>query len=311
MTTPKPHKTSFIGIIALLVLGGLVVWGVSALTSGMHGSSSAPAPAPMRADLKDAVLRNDAAAIRSAVSNGADINLPIPTDEGGRAGMTPLIHACFEGTVDTVRILLDSRAKTESRTVDGRTALMYAAGWGDSAKVKLLLDAGARTDARAADGWTALMWAAARGEVASVRALTEAGADVQATNKWRQTALMAAARTGSLDKVAALLEAGALASASDLNGDTALTIAAANDVSPAVLEALVRAGAPTNTGDVDGVTALMKAAERGDAAQVEALLRLGADRAVKDKANGWTARDWAAKRDDERGRAVVGLLEAK
>jgi ankyrin repeat protein len=310
--TPKPHKTSIVGILALLVLGGLVIWGVTALTSGMHGGASGTTPStPMRADLREAVLRNDAAALRAAIANGADVNLPIPTDEGGRAGMTPLIHASFEGTPETVRALVEAKAKTESRTVDGRTALMYAAGWGDASKVRLLLDAGARTDARASDGWTALMFAAARGEVGSVRALTEAGADVQATNKWRQTALMAAARTGSLEKVNALLESGAQAGAADLNGDTALTIAAANDVPPTILEALVRAGAPVNAGDLDGVTALMKAAERGDLAQVRTLLALGADRAIKDKPNGWTARDWAAKRDDEQGRAVVALLDAR
>lgn len=308
----KPHTTSLVGILALLVLGGLVIWGVQALTAGMHGGGTGGgSSAPLRADLRDAVLRNDAAAIRAAISNGADVNLPIPTDEGGRAGMTPLIHACYEGSPDAVRALIDAKAKTESRTVDGRTALMYAAGWGDANKVRLLLDAGARTDARASDGWTALMFAAARGEVASLRALTEAGADVQATNKWRQTALMAAARTGSLEKVNALLESGAQAGAADLNGDTALTIAAANEVPPTILEALVRSGAPIDAPDIDGVTALMKAAERGDQAQVQALLGLGANRAIKDKANGWTARDWAAKRDDEQGRAVVALLDAK
>lgn len=310
--TTKPHTTSLVGIFALLVLGGLVIWGVQALTSGMHPGASGAAPAtPLRADLRDAVLRNDAEAIRVAIANGADANLPIPTDEGGRAGMTPLIHACYEGSPDAVRALLDAKAKTESRTVDGRTALMYAAGWGDANKVRLLLDAGARTDARASDGWTALMFAAARGEVASVRALIEAGADVQATNKWRQTALMAAARTGSLEKVVALLESGAQAGAADQNLDTALTIAAANDVTPAILEALVRAGSPIDGADRDGVTALMKAAEHGGLAQVQALLGLGADRTIKDKDNGWTARDWAAKRDDEQGRAVVALLSAK
>jgi ankyrin repeat protein len=305
----KRHSTSYVGVLALLVLGGLVIWGVQTLTSGFRGEGGSSAPS-MRSDLKDAVLKNDSVAIRLAINNGADVNLPIPTDEGGRAGMTPLIHACFEGSPDTVRVLIDGKAKTEARTVDGRTALMYAAGWGDSIKVKLLLDAGARTDARAADGWTALMFAAARGDVSSLKALVDAGADVQATNKWRQTALMAAARTGSLEKVNALLDSGAQAGMADMNGDTALTIAAANEVSPDVLAALVKAGAPVNGADMDGVTALMKAAERGDLAQVQVLLRLGADRAIKDKANGWTARDWAAKRDDEKGRAVVGVLDA-
>jgi ankyrin repeat protein len=63
-----------------------------------------------------------------------------------------------------------------------------------------------------------------------------------------------------------------------------------------------------NSADADGVTPLMKAAERGDVEQVTALLKLGADVNAKDRANKWTARDWANKRDDEKGRAVVRAL---
>ena len=52
----------------------------------------------------------------------------------------------------------------------------------------------------------------------------------------------------------------------------------------------------------------MKAAERADAGQVEVLLKAGASLAAADRVNKWTARDWAAKRDDEKGRIVAEML---
>ncbi len=308
IATKKSGSIGVVGAIALLVLGGLVVYGVQQLASG-GGAMAAPSVSSGSQGLAEAISKDDPDRVRSAIKLGADVNAPITSDKAGREAMTPLMLAAFDGKPETMRALLEAKAKTEQRTEDGRTALMYAAGWGDGVKVKTLLDAGARADARAADGWTALMWAAARGEPASVKALTAAGADVNAANKWRQTALMAAARTGSVEKVALLLEAGASATATDLNAETALCIAAENDAPAGVLEELVKAGSPVDGGDRDGVTPLMKACERGDVDQVAALVKLGADGVKKDRANGWTAKDWASKRDDEKGRAVLKALE--
>jgi ankyrin repeat protein len=309
MAAKKSGSIGWIGALALLVLGGLIVYGVRQLAAG--GGAGAAAVSPGRLGLAEAVAKDDPEGVRSAIKAGADVNAPMMSDKPGREGMTPLMHAALDGKAETLKALIDAKAKTDQRTEDGRTALMYAAGWGDTAKLKMLLDAGARTDARASDGWTALMWAAARGEPASVKALTAAGADVNAANKWRQTALMAAARTGSVEKVAMLLESGANATATDLNGESALCIAAANEAPAGVLQALVKAGAPVDGADADGVTPLMKAAERGDLDQVVALLQLGADVSRKDKPNGWTAKQWAAKRDDDRGRAVVKAIDEK
>lgn len=309
MSAKKSGSIGWFGAIALIVLGGLIVYAVQlAMASGAGAGASSSRGSP---GLAEAVAQDDVDRVRSAIKGGADINAAMISDKPGREGMTPLMHAAMDSKPETMRALIEAKAKTEQRTEDGRTALMYAAGWGDSTKVKLLLDAGARTDARASDGWTALMWAAARGEPTSVKALTAAGADVNAANKWRQTALMAAARTGSVEKVAMLLESGASAIAVDMNGETALSIAAQNEAPAGVLQALVKAGAPVDGGDADGVTPLMKAAERGDAEQVATLLKLGADASKKDKPNGWTAKDWAMKRDDDRGRAVVKAIDGK
>lgn len=280
-------------------------------TDGRSASGNAARAATVGIGLHQAASSGSVDAVRAALAQGADPNTPLPPDDTNRGGMTPLMLACFEGSPEAVKALVDAKARTEARTSDGRTALIYAAGWGNAQKVQILLDAGATVDARASDGMTALMFAAARGETDSVRALVAAGARVDERNRWRQTALMAAARTGSLEKVAALLSAGASVNDSDQFGDTALSLAAASsDAGAAVLQALLAAGASVDAADTDGVTPLMKSAETGNEEKVRSLLTAGASTTIKDRANGWTARDWAAKRDDENGRKIVAVLEA-
>ena len=106
-----------------------------------------------------------------------------------------------------------------------------------------------------------------------------------------------------------MLEAGASVDLAAQFGDTALSLAASSTYADdAVVRTLLRAGAAPDQADNDGVTSLMKSAEAGDEAKVAALLDAGASVTLKDRANGWTARDWAAKRDDEQGRAVAEML---
>lgn len=307
----KSPVSSVIGVLALLVLGALILYGVQTLSRSMPGNGPVQAArAAGTVELHSACAGSDAAAVSERIKAGADVNAIASGADAARAGMTPLMVGCIDGNDAIVRALLDAGAKTELRTDDGRTALMFAAGWGDAGKVQALLDAGARVDSRTTDGRTALMWAAHRGEPGSVQAILAAGADVNATNKWRQTALMAAAGSGSVEKVRALLDAGAEVNASDQRGETALHAAAAAETQAEIITLLVTRGGDVNAADADGVTPLMKAAERADAAQVQSLLAAGASRSAKDRINGWTAQDWAAKRDDERGRAVAAILAA-
>ncbi len=279
------------------------------MPAGVSGIAARAEAAPATVDLHQAATGGNVEAIRAALDAGADINAPLIDRGGAKAGMTPLMLACFSGSEDAVSVLLEAGAKTEARSTDGRTALIYAAGWGGVDKVRRLIDAGATLDARATDGMTALMFAAVRGDVESVRALVAAGARVDERNRWRQTALMGAARNGSIEKVQELINAGAAVDMSDQFGDTALSIAAASsDAGAPVLELLLEAGAQVDKPDNDGVTPLMKAAEAGHEPKVRVLLAAGADATLKDTANGWTARDWAAKRDDATGRTIADIL---
>jgi ankyrin repeat protein len=312
----KGEKSTLGIFMRAVVLIGLVaaVWiafqmGRELPSSGSSGNAAHAATVGI--GLHQAARTGSVDAVRAAIAQGADPNLPMPADDSNRAGMTPLMLASFEGSPAAVQVLIEAGARTEVRASDGRTALIYAAGWGNAQKVQHLLDAGATIDARASDGMTALMFAAARGDADSVRQLVAAGAGVDERNRWRQTALMGAARSGSLEKVQALLGAGASVDISDQYGDTALSIAAASsDAGVKVLEVILAAGGTVDAADGDGVTPLMKAAEAGDQEKVRVLLAAGASTALKDRANGWTARDWAAKRDDDSGRAIVAMLDA-
>ena len=311
MAESKP-SVRIAGRVAVLVALGAAV-AVAAQAAGLLNEREVvQSPiASSRAKLHRALSEGDVKTVLEEIQRGVDINSPIEGESlpgKDRDTMTPLILAAFEGNAACVEALVKSGAKTEARAKDGRTALIYAAGWGDAQKVRALIDGKANLDARAADGMTAVMFAAARGEPQTLQALLDAGCRINDKNRWGQTALIAAARSGSPEKVTALLSAGAEVAAVDQFGESALMIAAGADVPAEIVSSLIKAGAAVNAADADGVTALMKAAERGDVDQVRVLLANGADKAIKDTANNWTAADWAAKRDDDRGRQVVELL---
>lgn len=128
--------------------------------------------------LIEAVLANDAAAIREALAKGATINQPTID------GSTPLIVAAQHATVDTMKILTGNGADVQAKDRHGRNALHYAAMVGDAAKATLLgaLDA----DANLLDehGISPLYAALYNKQLAAATALKDtAKADVNQTAK--------------------------------------------------------------------------------------------------------------------------------
>lgn len=153
-------------------------------------------------ELLTAVIRDDAAALRSLVAAGAN---PNAVDGGGqpaisralfqesydaamalarmpqldvhrrnRAGETGLMIAALKGREDIVRVLLERGAAADP---EGWTPLHYAAAGGSRALVALLLARGVRIDPRAPNGRTPLMMAAAYADEEIVDDLLRAGAD--------------------------------------------------------------------------------------------------------------------------------------
>ena len=161
-------------------------------------------------DVADAVMRGDSAAVRTLLTQKADVNAPqadgatalhwaVYRDDlatvdlllkaGANAkaanhyGATPLSLAAENGNAAIAQRLLDAGADANERLLNDDTALMMAARTGNVATMKLLLDRGADVNAKEASrGTTALMWAAAQGHPAAVQLLVDRGADVGAAS---------------------------------------------------------------------------------------------------------------------------------
>lgn len=291
-------------IVCLAALGGVLFYSIKQLPAEPATASASVPPS----QLFGLAERGDVAAIQASIKGGAPVDAVAPS--GNHAGLSPIMIAALNAKADAIKALADGKANVNMRGPSGKTALIYAAGWADAGTVRALLDANARVDERTDDRWTALMIAAGRGSDDTVKMLVDSGADVNARNRWGQTPLMAAARSGDAAKIAILVQAGADANAVDSSGATALALACtATDRGP-VVDALIKAGANVATPDNDGVTALMRAADVGDKPAVEKLLAANAPRDAKDR-SGRTAADWAKARDDEAGRAIAAMLEAK
>jgi len=156
-------------------------------------------------------------------------------ESGGNKGSTPLIKAASAGLVDTVGILIESRAEVDQmtkqqhtamnqaawhnqpeglraliqhrgdinmETPEGTTPLIKAAANGATKAIKMLVDTHAEVDYECANGYTALLRAAGDGQPESVMALVSCYAKVNRESKKSHfTALMKAAANGHEDCV--------------------------------------------------------------------------------------------------------------
>ena len=181
---------------------GLAAVALLALGAGAASAKAVDVP------LIDAVKAGDAAAVRSLVAEGADIDAPASDgatalhwavhhdaaalvdlllsagadlDVTNRYGVRPLSLAAENGNGEIVERLLVAGADPNTTLPGGETVLMTAARVGNPDAVRVLLSHGADPNARdEVRGQTALMWAAARNNAAAIHVLAELGADVHA-----------------------------------------------------------------------------------------------------------------------------------
>ena len=246
--------------------------------------------------------------VRTLLEKGADVNAK------GKDGMTALMNAASADYQDIVHSLLEKGANVNAKDNDGWTPLFWAAFSGHTDIVRALLEKGANVNAIDDSGKTALMSAAVRGHTDTVRTLLEKGADVNAKSKVGRTALMSASDLGQLDTVRVLLEQGADVDARDRKGDTALRLAekykystivallrraprvpprkSVGNATASVPTASPTAAGPTSTAKPQPASSastasqdphkkLLDAAEAGDTAEVQSLLRDGANANAK------------------------------
>ena len=262
--------------------------------------------------LADAAKRQDAAALRALLRDGADV------DRAQGDGATALHWAAYRDDVETVRLLLASGAAVDPANVLGVTPLWLAANNGSPAVVEALLAAGADAKLALPSGETPLMTASRTGSAPALRALLAAGADPHAReHAHEQTALMWAAAQGHPEVVRLLLAAGARVDDRSLvypqvvsssgnadrsgvfevmqGGYTPLLFAARRgDADSARL--LVAAGADVDAAAASGTSPLVVAAHSGHGALAAFLLSAGADPGAADA--GYAALHAAVLRGD-------------
>ena len=262
--------------------------------------------------LADAAKRQDGAALRALLRDGADVDRP----QGD--GATALHWAAYRDDVETVRLLLASGAAVDPANALGVTPLWLAANNGSPAVVEALLAAGADPNRALPAGETPLMTASRTGSPGAVRALLAHRADPHAREHAHgQTALMWAAAQGHAEVVRLLLAHGArvddrsrvypqvVSSSGNADrsgvfevmqgGHTPLLFAARRgDVASARL--LVAAGADVDAAAASGTSPLVVAAHSGHAALAAFLLEAGADPGAADA--GYAALHAAVLRGD-------------
>ncbi|KAL4624039.1 kinase D-interacting substrate of 220 kDa-like isoform X3 [Arapaima gigas] len=208
--------------------------------------------------------------VQELIRRGANVNL----DDVD--GWTALISAAKEGHVEVVRELLANNANLEHRDMGGWSALMWAAYKGRVEVAHLLLEKGANPNITGQQySVYPIIWAAGRGHADIVHLLLQHGGKVNCSDKYGTTPLIWAARKGHFDCVMHLLENGADVDQEGANSMTALIVAVRGSYTEVVKELLKR-NPNVNMKDKDGNTALMIAAKEGHTEIVQDLLDAGA-----------------------------------
>lgn len=168
--------------------------------------------------LKEAIVRNDLAAVSNYIAGDIDLNQAADNDgltplhiaaSGNRLeiaslliaqqtninardnlGMTPLHWAAYKGHRAMTAILLENRAEINATDINGLTPLHLAATYGHKDIINLLLDSGADLNARTYDqSMTPIHWAAFCGHTESLKPLLKHGADINSRDSEGDTPL--------------------------------------------------------------------------------------------------------------------------
>jgi len=179
------------------------------------------------------------------------------------------------------------------------TSLIRAIKISDEDRVRTLMYANVNVNERNYAGITPLTVAAEKGNMNIIKMLVEGKADVNAPSSYGVTPLIAAAAAGNDEVVSYLISRGADVTAKDDLGKTALLHAVSYD-NPTLITNLINLdNAAVNLPDNSGNTPLVYAAQRGQNANVKALLANGANVSYRNPATGLCALSAAAAEGHE------------
>lgn len=248
-----------------------------------------------------ATMYKRVAVVRTLLSHGKKINV----NAADRFGMTSLMIACKEGSIEIVKLL----ANADVNLVDkfGTSALMYACNQKRAEIVKILLEREAIPNATTNSGKTALMMASTNGYIDSVKLLLSPGINSDINHKDKltgSTALLEASLHGHVGIVCALIDNGADIDLADQKGMTPLMNASSSGHIE-IIRILIDADAGVNEVNTEGQTALIIASIKGRADIARALIDAGADIDIKDR-SGRTALSIAG---DSNKKQLIKLLQ--
>jgi ankyrin repeat protein len=258
-----------------------------------------------------ALRNNDIAALQRLLKT-ADVNVKDQRET------TPLMYAAAYGSIDAMKLLLDSGAGVNAKNAFAATPLLWCAN--DIGKIRLLIGKGADVNARSKQGMTPLLAAASDdGAPEVVKLLLEKGADPAVRGPFETTALLAATGANNTASVSLLLQKGVDVNAKDLSGETPLMNAASYG-NVEVMKMLLAKCADVNAngaGEFQQVkngpialglfTPLLTAAAYGGPDAVKLLLDAGAKVNVQD-VRGMTPLMFAVASDQADARVVRLLL---
>jgi len=279
-----------------------------ALITVSSGAESGPFYAPIRS--------NDLPTLRKLVRTHG-------TKARDSEGNSPLMLSAAFGSLESMRLLLDSGANPNTTNSVGAAPLHWCAN--DPAKVRLLLAKGANVNARSKLGRTPLEIAVYHdGNIETARLLIAKGADVKAVDKGGASVLeIACGSNVDVDVARLLLEKGAIANTKDGGGFSPILVASAvHQGNGDTIKLLLAHGAMATEKCIDflghvkngnielgAFTALHEAASVGNFEGAEALIEAGADVEAQDIRH-FTPLVWAVATDHPNLK-IVQLLLAK
>lgn len=178
-----------------LLAGALLVVGLSVVTTATISETP----------VADAAMRGDAAAVKTLLAQGADVNAA----QGD--GMSALHWAALNGDAGLTTTLIAAKANHQAVTRLGRyTPLHLASSRGHAAVVRQLIAAGSPADALTDTGVQPIHLAAQAGSADAVKALLDKGVDVNVQDTTHgRSPLVFAASQNRLEVMALLLARGA------------------------------------------------------------------------------------------------------
>ncbi|XP_043936999.1 ankyrin repeat and protein kinase domain-containing protein 1 [Protopterus annectens] len=227
-----------------------------------------------------AVGRGDLEMVRSALSNGADVNAQTVS------GYTPLIISVQKRALDMCAFLIEKHADVNLPDEDRWSPLHFAAQNGDDRITRLLLDHHAYVNAVEHDDWTPLHLACQNGFENVARVLILHHADPNIQEKEKKNPLHIAAYYGHFSLVKLLINQRANVNAKQNGWRTPLHIASEKG-HYRVVQHLIKSGAVVNSQDNCQYSSLHMAGLKGNNLICKYLIQHGANVDLK-TVQGWT-----------------------